>query len=132
MEQQTPPKKFSIMQRFKSFVFAFSGLKILVSEEHNAIVHIAATICVIIAGFLLHISAVEWIAVILCSGTVIALEAVNSAIENICNFVYPQKHKTIKKTKDLAAAAVLIAAICAAVVGLIIFIPKIINLFLLT
>ena len=119
---------FSIHKRMKSFPFAFNGLKILVQEEHNSWIHIAITICVAVAGFLLHISLIEWIALILCIGFVFALELVNSAIENISDFVSPQKNEIIGKVKDLSAAAVLVAAICSAIVGIIVFLPKIIVL----
>ena len=121
---------FSIAKRLKSFTFAFNGLKILLREEHNSWIHIAITICVVIVGFLLQISLIEWIAIVLCMGLVFALELVNSAIENIADFVSPQKNEIIKKVKDLSAAAVLIAAICSAIVGIIIFLPKIIDLIL--
>ncbi|MDR1730133.1 MAG: diacylglycerol kinase family protein [Prevotellaceae bacterium] len=123
------PQPFSISGRLKSFTFAFNGLKILVREEHNARIHIAITVCVVIAGFLLHISLTEWIAVILCMGLVLALELVNSAVENLADFVSPQKNENIGKVKDLSAAAVLIAAFCSVIVGLVVFLPKIIVLF---
>lgn len=119
---------FSISKQLKSFTYAFNGLKILVREEHNAWIHIAITVCVVIAGFLLHISLIEWIAVILCVGLVFSLESINSAIENLADFVSPQKNEIIKKAKDLSAAAVLIAAFCSVIVGMIVFLPKIIAL----
>ena len=81
------------------------------------------------AGFLLQISLFEWVAVVLCIGLVITLELINSAIENMSDFVSPEKNDIIKKVKDLSAAAVFIAAICSAIVGIIIFLPKIIVLF---
>jgi len=117
---------FSILKRIKSFSHAFAGLKILLREEHNAWIHVAATVCVLFAGFIFDISAVEWMVIVLCIALVFALELVNSAIENLADFVSPQKNETIKKAKDLSAAAVLIVAIGALIVGLIIFIPKII------
>ena len=117
--------KFSITKRLKSFKYAFNGLIILFKEEHNARIHLFATICVVIAGFLLEIAKIEWFAVIFAIGFVIALEIINSSIENIADFVSPEKNKKIKKIKDLSAAAVLISAITAFVIGLIIFIPKI-------
>ena len=120
---------FSILKRLKSFTFAFNGLKILVQEEHNSWIHIAITICVIIAGFLLQISPVEWIAVVLCIGLVFGLELVNSAIENMADFISPQKNEMIGKVKDLSAAAVLIAAICSVIVGMIVFLPKIVAIW---
>ena len=120
---------FSISKRLKSFTYAFNGLKILVKEEHNSWIHIAITICVVIAGFLLHISLTEWLAVILCMGLVFASELINSAIENLADFVSPQKNEIIKKVKDLSAAAVLIATFCSVIVGLVVFLPKIVALF---
>ena len=117
---------FSTAGRIKSFSYAFNGLKILLREEHNSWIHIAAAICAVVAGFILKISFVEWIAIIICIVLVFALELINSAIENIADVVSPQKNEMIKKAKDLSAAAVLFAATGAAVIGLIIFIPKII------
>ena len=118
-------EKFSLSKRLKSFKYAFNGLKILFREEPNAKIHLFAAICVLIAGFAFRISGGEWIAVVLCIGLVIALEALNSAIENIADFVSSEKHEAIKKVKDLAAGAVLVGAIASAIVGLVVFLPKI-------
>lgn len=120
-------EKFSIIKRLKSFIFALNGLKILILEEHNARIHLVAAILVIIAGILLKISNVEWLAIIFSIGLVFALETINSAIENLADFISPDKNDQIKKVKDLSAGAVLIGAIAALVNGLIIFIPKIIS-----
>ena len=122
-------EKFSLNKRIRSFKYAINGIKILFREEPNAKIHLLATICVLIAGFAFRISRGEWIAVILCIGLVTALESLNSAIENIADFVSPGKHDIIKKVKDLAAGAVLIGAIASAVVGMIVFLPKIIEIF---
>jgi len=124
MKQQA----FSINKRIKSFGFAFNGLKILIQEEHNSWIHILAAIAVSVAGYFYQISAVEWIAIVFAIGLVIAFEIFNSAIENISDFISPGHNESIKKIKDLAAAGVLIGAITAAIIGLIIFIPKIIGL----
>lgn len=120
--------KFSLKRRFKSFKYAFNGLKILIKEEHNARIHLMATIVVIVAGFAFKISFNEWTAILLAIGLVFALEALNSSIENLADFVAPDINENIKKAKDLGAAAVLIGAIVAIVIGLIVFVPKIINL----
>ncbi|MBZ0242900.1 MAG: diacylglycerol kinase family protein [Bacteroidales bacterium] len=120
-------RKFSIRKRLKSFSFAFNGLRLLLKEEHNSWIHLSAAICVVIAGFVFNISAFEWIAIVFAIGLVITLELINSSIENIADFVSPDKHDKIKKVKDLAAAAVLISAVTALVVGLIVFIPKILD-----
>lgn len=124
MKQQ----RFSINKRLKSFGYAFNGLKILVKEEHNSRIHIVAAICVLIAGFIFKLSALEWIAIVFAIGLVIALEIFNSAIENISDFVSPDRHDTIKKIKDLSAAGVLIGALTALIIGLIVFVPKIFHI----
>ena len=121
-------QKFSIRKRIESFEFAFNGLKILIREEHNSWIHLFAVFCVIIAGVFFKISVSEWIYVVFAFGFVIAMEIVNSAIENIADFVSPERHEMIKKIKDLSAAAVLISAITAFLIGLIIFLPKILEL----
>jgi len=122
-------KGFSIRKRIRSFGYAFNGLRILIREEENAKIHVLASICVLIAGFFLKISQIEWIAIFLAIGLVISLEAINTSIENLADFVSPEKHMWIKKIKDLSAAGVLIGAISAAIVGLIVFVPKLLELF---
>lgn len=118
---------FTLRKRLRSFKFAFNGIKLLITKEHNAWIHCFAAVCVVIAGFILGLSATEWIAVVFAIGTVLAAEAVNSSIEALADLVSPGYNEAIKRTKDLAAGAVLILAIAAAIVGLIIFVPKIME-----
>lgn len=120
---------FTLKKRLKSFKFAFNGIILLITREHNAWIHCFVAVCVITAGFAFDISTTEWIAVTFAIGTVLAAEAVNSSIEAIADLVSPGYNEAIKRTKDLAAGAVLILAISAAIVGLIIFIPKITEIF---
>lgn len=120
-------ERFSIRKRIKSFGYALNGLKILISEEHNSRIHLIAAITAIILGFLLKISANEWLAVIFAIGMVVSFELINSAIEKLADFVSPDKNEIIKKTKDMAAAAVLVSAIAAGVIGMIVFLPKLIG-----
>jgi len=120
-------QKFSIRKRAKSFRFALEGLKVLVSEEHNSRIHFVVSLLAMAAAFYFKISGLEWLALILCIGFVFALEIINSAIENLADFVEPNRHEAIKKIKDLAAASVLVGSITTASVGLIVFIPKILN-----
>jgi len=122
-------EKFSLKKRIRSFKYAINGIKILFREEPNARIHLFVTVCVLVAGVAFRISRSEWIAVILCIGFVISAESINSAIENIADFVSPGKHDIIKKVKDLAAGAVLVGAVASAVVGVIVFLPKIIEIF---
>ncbi|KOY84827.1 diacylglycerol kinase [bacterium 336/3] len=119
---------FSVTKRLKSFVYAFNGFKVLIKEEHNARIHLVTTFLAVGLGAWLEISLSEWIAIIFAIGFVFAMEIVNSAIETLADFVTTEKHETIKKAKDLAASAVLMSAICALIIGLIIFIPKILKL----
>ena len=120
-------KKFSIAKRLKSFVFAFNGLKILFREEHNALIHLVATVIVITASIVFDLNTYEWIAVIFSIGFVLTAEIFNTAIENIADFLTTEKNEKIKKIKDLSAAAVFMSAITALVIGLMIFLPKIIR-----
>lgn len=115
-------KPFSIRRRLESFKYAGRGIRWLFAE-HNAWIHLVATIGVIIAGLCFGITRGEWIIIILCIGIVFAAETFNTAIEKLANVVSPQWNEAIGKVKDLAAGAVLICAIAAAIVGLIIFIP---------
>jgi diacylglycerol kinase len=118
-------KAFSISKRLKSFVFAFNGLKILFSEEHNARLHLIAAILVISASIFYKLNTYEWIAVIFSIGIVFIAEIFNTAIENIADFLTTEKNEKIKIIKDLSAAAVLISALTSFTIGLIIFLPKI-------
>ncbi|RLD67756.1 MAG: diacylglycerol kinase [Bacteroidetes bacterium] len=121
-------QKFSIKKRLTSFRYAINGLKILIKNEHNSRIHLVAMIVAIILGIILKISNLEWIAIVMVIGFVFSIEIINSAIENIADFVSPNYNEIIKKVKDLSAAAVLISALVSLIVSIIIFIPKIIEL----
>ena len=129
-----PPKtwdmkeeKFSIAKRLKSFTYAFNGLRILLREEHNSRIHLFATVCVVVAGVIFRISSLEWVAVVFAIGLVFGGEIFNSAIEDLADVVCPERDERIKKVKDLSAAAVLVSAFTALIIGLIIFIPKVVD-----
>lgn len=117
-------EKFSIRKRLKSFTYAGKGIKSFITREHNAWIHSAATIIVVILGMYFDISVTEWTMLIICIGMVFAAEAFNTAIERLVNLVSPEQNKTAGDVKDIAAGAVLICAVAAAMVGLLIFIPK--------
>ncbi len=122
-------QKFSIKSRFKSFKYAINGLKILIRNEHNSRIHLVAMIIAIVLGIILKISNIEWIAIVIVIGFVFSTEIINSAIEKLADFVSPDYHETIKKVKDLSAAMVLVCALVSLIVGIIVFIPKIIQLW---
>lgn len=119
---------FSISQRLKSFKYAFAGLRTLFAEEHNARIHAIAALIALTAGFVLKISASEWIFLVGVISLVFICELINTSIEALADFISPEKHQQIKKVKDLAAAAVFISAFAALITGIIIFSPKIISL----
>ncbi|HZK09114.1 MAG TPA: diacylglycerol kinase family protein [Bacteroidales bacterium] len=126
-----PKKKqpFNIRQRISSFGYAFKGLRYLLVTQHNARIHLVATILVIAAAFYFRLAAAEWILLLIVVGMVWAAEAINTALELLIDLVSPQKHPLAGHAKDVAAAAVLITAIIAALVGVILFLPHIINRF---
>lgn len=114
------------MKKFiKSFKYAFEGILIGIKEEQNMKIHITIMILVIIFGIMLKINTIEWIICILLFGLVISMELINTAIENTVNLITKEKNQQAKIAKDVAAGAVLVSAIASAIIGLIIFIPKI-------
>lgn len=110
-----------------SFKYALAGIVSAFKTETNMKIHILIMIAVIIAGFILKISPLEWIICILLFGMVIGAELFNTAIETTVDLAMPEKNEKAKLAKDISAAAVLIFAITAAIVGLLIFIPKIMS-----
>lgn len=108
-----------------SFKYAIEGIWKSFKTERNMKIHIFIMILVIIAGFILKINKYEWIACILCFAIVISGELFNTAIETVVDMVMPYKNDKAKIAKDIAAGAVLTLAIGAAIVGVIIFVPKI-------
>lgn len=109
----------------KSFKYAFEGILIGIKEEQNMKIHIIIMILVIIFGIMLKINTTEWIICILLFGLVISMELMNTAIENTVNLITKEKNQQAKIAKDVAAGAVLVSAIVSAIIGLMIFVPKI-------
>jgi diacylglycerol kinase (ATP) len=119
-------KPFSIQARLKSFVYAYEGIKAFLRFEAQALIHMLAAILVIIAGFYFKINTNEWIAVVFAIGIVVVSEMLNTAIEKLTDMVSPEIHPKAKVVKDLAAGAVLMASMVAAVIGLLVFLPKVV------
>ncbi|MDT8401283.1 MAG: diacylglycerol kinase family protein [Bacteroidales bacterium] len=117
------------MKRFMSFSHAFRGLGQLFKNEANFRIHLVITVLVSAAGIVLHISGAEWLIIILTIGFVLVAESLNSAAEKLCDIVSPGKDRRIKNIKDMLAAAVLISALTAIIIGLVIFLPHILDLF---
>lgn len=108
----------------KSFGYAFEGIFTGIRKERNMKIHCTVTLLVVTMGFLFHISAIEWCICLTLFGLVMALELVNTAVEAVVDLVTKERKPLAKIAKDTAAGAVLIAAIMAAIAGLIIFLPK--------
>jgi len=108
----------------RSFGFALKGILRFFKDENNARVHLLASVLVIILSFYLQISKGEWLWVLLCIALVWITEAMNTAVEKIVDFISPEYNTRAGEIKDLAAGAVLFAAIFAFISGLIIFLPK--------
>ncbi len=119
----TENSSYSIMARLKSFAHAIRGIRFLVRSQINARIHLAATIVVVILSSALSISRVEWCMMTLAITLVWIAEGLNTAIECLTDLVSPDHHPLAGRTKDVAAGAVLVAAIGACVVGGLIFIP---------
>ncbi len=122
-----PKKESFLVNRLKSVGYAFKGA-LLLTKESSIKIQLVIAILVTIAGFYFEISQTEWLIQILAIAVVISIEGVNTAIEEIANFIHPEYHEKIGHIKDIAAGAVFIAAICAAVMGCIIYLPKFITM----
>lgn len=123
-------KKRGLKRFFNSFKYSLQGLKYAYKYEQSMTIHFFATIIVIIAGILLKISLTEWLLCFMLFGLVMATELINTSIEAVVDLACPKIHPLAKVAKDTASAAVFVFAIVAFVSGLIIFVPKVINLFM--
>lgn len=115
--------RFSIAARLKSFTFAFEGFAFMLRTQHNAWVHLAATIAVVVLGFALQVSADAWRWLIAAMALVWVAEVMNTAFEHLCDVVSPQFHESVKRSKDIAAAAVLVCVIASTLLGAITLAP---------
>jgi undecaprenol kinase len=111
----------------KSFSHALSGISLTVIQERNMRIHVFVAVMVIAASFWFSLNPLEWLFVLLCIGGMFALEMMNTAIEKVVNLVTMELHPLAKQAKDIAAGAVFIYAILSVVVGLIIFLPKVLG-----
>ena len=110
-------KPFSVIARIRSFRHALAGLWLMLSTQHNAWVHLAATLLVCGAGLALKVSATDWRWLVVAIALVWTAEALNTAFEHLCDVVSPDFRHAVQKSKDIAAGAVLLSAIAAASIG---------------
>jgi diacylglycerol kinase (ATP) len=120
---------FSLTRRLHSFRYALAGLRTLLRTQHNARIHAVATVLVIGAGAYLRLTAGEWLWLLVAMAGVWVAEAFNTALEFLADAVTRETHPLIGQAKDVAAAAVLIAAIAALVIGLLVLGPHVVRRF---
>ncbi len=120
---------FSFSGRIRSVSFALRGIRGMLRDQHNAWIHAFATVGVIAAGAIFQISVYEWLALIMAITVVWVAEALNTAFEYLCDVASPEFHPLVEKSKDIAAGAVLLAALGAVAIGLVIFLPRLLALF---
>jgi diacylglycerol kinase len=113
----------------KSFIYAFSGIKAAFKQEPNLRIHIILAITAAILGIILGLSATEWLILILTIFFVITLEFFNTALEATVNLVSPEIKEKARIAKDVSAACVLLVSVMAIIVGVVLFVPKILFLF---
>lgn len=121
-------KVLSIKRLRKSFGYAFKGIDDVIEHEPNMKIHVVVAILVVIMAIILKVSIIEWIILVLLIGAVLAAETINTTIENLVDMYTKEYDEKAKVVKDTAAGTVLILAITSAIIGLIIFVPKIIYL----
>ena len=115
--------------RLRSVRWALRGVAVMLRTQHNAWLHLAATVAVVVAGGLAGLSAGEWCWIVLAVVAVWTAEALNTAFEFLTDVASPNFHPLARQAKDVAAGAVLIASLGAVVIGLLVFIPHLLAWF---
>jgi len=121
--------KISLRKILKSFQYSFHGLKIH-SQQHNFRAMLMSALFVILLGFILQVSYFEWLLLILIMSIVLSLEALNTSLEKALDYLEPHFSDKIRMLKDLMAGGVAIAIFTSIIIGLMIFLPKIIDFLL--
>ncbi len=119
--------RFTIAAGLKSFRYAFAGFAFMLRTQHNAWLHLAATLVVVAAGFALQVSANDWRRLVAAIALVCVAETLNTAFEHLCDVVQPEFHVSVQRAKDIAAAAALVCVIAAAILGIITLAPYVMK-----
>lgn len=120
--------RLSFKKWLQSLKYSFQGIKYALNQQNFFLIFIIAII-VILLGFYLNLSSIEWLIVILTIGFVLSLEALNTIWEKTLDLLQPYFSPKVKNIKDLVAGAVVIACLTALVIGFIIFLPKVLILW---
>lgn len=121
-------KSFSLRRRLQSFGFALQGARTMLRTQHNAWIHAAAAVAVVVAGFVVHVTRGEWALLVVAITIVWMAEALNTAIEFLANEVSTERRERIGKAKDVGAFAVLVSALGAVIIGGLVFLPHLIPI----
>jgi len=121
-------KPFQFTGRVRSFKYAFVGMWTMLKSQHNAWVHAAATLVVVVTGLLVGLASAEWCWIVLAIMAVWTAEALNTAFEFLADAASPEFHPLVKHAKDVAAGAVLISAIGSAIIGILVLGPHLVEL----
>ena len=121
-------RRIDVRRTLYSFRHAGRGFTWALSSQANLRVHLAAAALVLAAALLLRFSTIEFVGLVLCFAIVMAAELFNTALEVLIDYAWPEHHPMIGRAKDVAAAAVLIAAVGAAIVGVLLFARHIFHL----
>ena len=112
------------LARWRSIGFAWAGLRYLLASQPNARIHAVATLAVLVAGYHLDVSRLEWVALVVAIALVWVAEALNTGIERVVDLASPEQHPLAAQAKDVAAAGVLLASVAAVVIGALVLGPK--------
>jgi undecaprenol kinase len=113
---------------WKSFAFAITGIKTALWSERNMRIHFVVSVLVILCAVFFSISKIEWLFILIAIGGIFSLELINTAIERVVDLITVEYHPLAKQAKDVAAGAVFIYAIMAVIIGILIFLPHVLNL----
>jgi len=125
---KVPDKRFGLKRFIDSFKYSMQGIKHTYTQEQSLVIHLITTILLIIMGFVFDISLIEWVITLLFLGVIVAIELLNTAIEAVVDLVTDKYNHLAKIAKDCGSAAVFIVTLVGIIVGLIIYIPKIMEL----
>lgn len=113
----------------KSMKYALSGIKVAFLEEPNLRIHFFFALLALVFGVIFKINETEWIALVITISIVVILELLNTSLEALTDLASPSIHPKAKLSKDVAAGAVLLAALMSILIGAIIFVPKVLPIF---
>ncbi|MDD4035883.1 MAG: diacylglycerol kinase family protein [Bacilli bacterium] len=128
MEERNSMKKLGFRRFLNSFKFSFDGLAYAYTHEQSMVLHFGITILVVVSGIVLKITTIEWLFLLLFIGLIFATELINTSIEAAIDLISPKIHPLAKIAKDTASAAVFALSVIAFIGGMVIFLPKVIEM----